>query len=103
MLNRALAAFPGKKACFTELGYLTPEGYPPLPGGFAWAGNVTLAQQASWLALAASRASASGRVRLMIVWNIDATRYDSDPQAGYAIIRPGGSCPACDSLGRIAG
>ncbi len=41
MLNRALAGFPGKKACFTELGYLTAEGYPPLPGGFAWAGNVT--------------------------------------------------------------
>jgi hypothetical protein len=102
MLNRAIGPFPGKKVCFTELGYLTSEGFGPLPGGFAWAGNVTLAQQASWLALAASRASSSGRVRLMIVWNVNMTRYDSDPQAGYAIIRPGGGCPACAALGSVA-
>ena len=37
-------------------------------------------------------------VRYGIVWNIDFTRYGDDPQDGYAIIRPGGSCPACDSL-----
>ncbi|MBX3063033.1 MAG: SH3 domain-containing protein [Anaerolineae bacterium] len=101
MLNRALRGFGGKKACFTELGYLTGEGYGPLPGGFAWAGNVTVAQQAAWLAQAAVRASATGRVRLMIVFNVDFTHYGEDPQAGFAIIRPGGGCPACDSLGRV--
>jgi hypothetical protein len=84
--------------CFTELGYLTPEGFPPLPSYFAWAQNVTLAQQAAWLAEAAAIASQSGIVRLMIIWNIDFTSYDSDPQAGYAIVRPGGGCPACDAL-----
>ncbi len=85
--------------CFTELGYLTPEGYPPLPGGFAWAGEVTVAQQAAWLDSAVSIAARTGYVRLLIVWNIDFTTYDSDPQAGFAIIRPGGACPACDALG----
>ena len=59
MLSRALASFPGKSACFTELGYLTPEGYGALPPGFEWAGNVTVAQQAQWLGLAARRSAAS--------------------------------------------
>ncbi|MDX2161858.1 MAG: hypothetical protein SF162_11080 [bacterium] len=84
--------------CFTELGYLTPEGFPPLDPFFGWAANTTVAQQAAWLAEAAALASQSGRVRLMIVWNIDFDFYGTDPQAGYAIIRPGGSCPACDTL-----
>jgi hypothetical protein len=100
MLARAIGPFRGKQACFTELGYLTPEGYGQLPGGFAWAQNTTVAQQALWLSQAAVRASAS-RVRLMIVFNVDFTYFGEDPQAGYAIIRPGGGCPACDSLGRV--
>jgi hypothetical protein len=87
-----------KPICFTELGYLTPEGYGPLPGFFAWAQNVTVGQQASWLAEAAALSSQSGRVRLLIIWNIDFTVYGSDPQAGYAIIRADGSCPACNAL-----
>ncbi len=102
MLDRALAGFGGKQACFTELGYLSPEGYGPLPGGFAWAQNVTVAQQAQWLAEAAVRSAQSGRVRLMIVWNVDFPFYGgSDPVAGYAIIRPGGGCPACATLGSV--
>lgn len=87
-----------KPICFTELGYLTPEGYPPLPGFFGWAQNVTVAQQAAWLAQAVSIASTSGKVRLIIVWNVDFSEYGADPQGGYAIIRPGGGCPACDAL-----
>jgi len=84
--------------CITELGYLTPEGYPPLPEFFSWAQNVTVAQQAAWLAQAAALSSQSGRVRMMIVWNVDFTLYANDPQGGYAMIRPDGSCPACDAL-----
>lgn len=87
-----------KPICFTELGYLTPAGYPPLPGFFSWAQNVTLEQHAAWLAEAAALASQSGRVRLMIVWNVDFTVYGSDPQAGYAMIRADGSCPACNAM-----
>jgi hypothetical protein len=89
-----------KPICFTELGYLTSAGYPPLPGFFAWAQNVTLEQHAAWLAEAAALSSQSGRVRLMIVWNVDFTVYGSDPQAGYAMIRADGSCPACDAMAR---
>jgi uncharacterized protein YraI len=92
-------AFGGRRPlCFTELGYLTPEGFPPLPGSFGWAENVTLAQQASWLDQVVSLSARSGKVRLLIIWNIDFTQYGDDPMAGFAIIRPDGSCPACDAL-----
>ncbi len=100
MVNTYSSAIGGARPiCFTELGYLTPEGFPPLPGGFAWAGSVTVAQQAQWLDQAVSLAAGSGRVRLLIIWNVDFTNYGADPMAGYAMIRPDGSCPACDLLG----
>ena len=86
--------------CFTEIGYLTAEGFPALSDYFGWADNVTVRQQAAWLAEAAALASQSGQVRLFIVWNVDFTQYGADPQAGYAIVRPDGSCPACDALAR---
>jgi hypothetical protein len=101
-LERVNFAFRGIDIpiCVTELGYLTPEGYPPLPGGFAWAGRTTLAQQAAWLAGAANilETYEPMPVQLMIIWNIDFTRYDDDPMAGYAIIRADGTCPACAAL-----
>ena len=58
----------------------------------------TVSQQAAWLAQAAALASQSGRVRMMIVWNVDFTNYGADPQAGYAIVRPNGQCPACNTM-----
>ncbi|PJF36883.1 MAG: hypothetical protein CUN49_03205 [Candidatus Thermofonsia Clade 1 bacterium] len=103
-IARGLNPFGGKRGCFTELGYLSPQGYGPLPGNFAWAANVTVQQQAQWLAEAAVRAAQSGRIRLLIVFNVDFTYYGADdPQAGYAMIRPDGSCPACETLGRVMG
>ncbi len=107
MVTTYFGIFSGaRKLCFTEFGYLTPEGYPSLQStapGFAWAENTTVAEQAAWLAQAASMSASSGKVRLMIIFNVDFTRYDSDPQAGYAIIRKGGGCPACDALGAVMG
>ena len=101
MVNTYNRAFGGSRPlCFTEIGYLTSEGFPPLPSGFAWAGNVTVAQQAAWLSRAATLARNSGRVRLFIIWNVDFTEYGADPMAGYAMIRPDGSCPACEALAR---
>ncbi len=97
MLNTYSAIFPSKPLCFTELGYLTPEGLGPLPGSFAWAANTTIAQQGDWLARAVTLSRQSGRVRLLIVWNVDATQYGADPQAGYAIVR-NGNCSACSKL-----
>ena len=94
-----------RKLCFTELGYLSPEGMNggPLGPGFGWAQNTTVAEQAQWLAQAASLAASSGKVRMMIVWNVDFKDYNpnGDPKGGYAIIRPNGGCPACDSLGAV--
>jgi uncharacterized protein YraI len=100
MMNTYNNAFGGRRPlCFTELGYLTPEGYGILPGHFGWAQNVTVAQQASWLDQVVSMAGNSGRVRLLIIWNIDYRNFGDDPQGGYAIIRPDGTCPACNLLG----
>ncbi len=102
MVNTYSAAFGGAKPiCFTELGYLTPEGYGPLPGSFSWAGSTSVAQQAQWIAEAVQQARSSGKVSLVIVWNMDFTQYEGDPMAGYALVRPGGGCPACDALASI--
>ncbi len=88
-----------KPICITELGYLTREGYGDLGPFWAWAQNTTVAQQAAWLAEAIAIASQSGRVRMLIVWNIDFTGFNAnDPQGGYAIVRPGGDCPACRAI-----
>ena len=93
----------GRRLCFTELGYLTPEGYGPLPGNFGWAGNTTVAQQAEWLSQAVGLARGGAAVRMIIVFNVDLTGYGDDPQGGYAMIRPGGGCPACDALHNLTG
>jgi len=100
-MNLYYATFGGaRQLCFTELGYLSADGFPSLPPNFWWAGNTSVADQAGWLAEAATLSASSGKVDLMIIYNVDFIRYDqnSDPQAGYAIIRPDGSCPACDAL-----
>lgn len=97
MVSLYSSVFPGKPLCFTELGYLTGEGIGALPGGFSWASGNTLANQAEWLAGAVARARQGG-VRLLIVWNVDATNFGDDPQGGYAIVRPDGTCPACNTL-----
>ena len=102
MVNTYYNAF-GRKLCFTEMGYLSPEGYGKLPGGFAWAQNTSAAQQAQWLAEAASLSASSGKVRLIIVFNVDFDYWGEDPQAGYAIIRRGGGCPACETLHGVLG
>ncbi|MGJ3240203.1 MAG: hypothetical protein ACFE0Q_15960 [Anaerolineae bacterium] len=88
----------GAQLCFTELGYVTSEGYPPLPAFFSWGENTSVQEQATWLADAASYLSQQSDVRMMIVWNVDFTLYAGDPQGGYAIIRPDGGCPACNAL-----
>ncbi len=103
MLSRGYSPFGGKPVCFTELGYLSGEGFSQaIPANFAWAANTTVAQHASWLAGAATAAAQSGRVRLMIVWNVDFPLFtETDPMGGYAMFRPDGSCPACDALGAV--
>ena len=105
MLRRV--AWPFRNAdipmCLTEVGYLSPEGFGPLPGHFGWAANTSVAEQAAWLSQALLIMSNFEEmpVELAIVWNINFDTYGADPQAGYAIIRPDGSCPACASIAEL--
>ena len=92
-----------RPVCFTELGFLSGEDFGGVPTRFSWAGNTTVGQHAQWLAEAVSLAANSGKVRLAIIFNVDFTYYSDDPQAGYAMIRPNGSCPSCDLLANIMG
>lgn len=89
--------------CFTELGYLSGKDYGGLPSGFAWANNTTINQHAQWLAESVSLAANSGKVRMVIVFNVDFTTFGADPQAGFAMIRKDGSCPACETLHQVMG
>lgn len=109
MLERGAQFFPGKSICWTELGYLSDEGMPsqlsanPGQSNFFWAraANVTVAQQAQWLAQAAALSAGDSRVSMLIVWNVNYQGWGADPQGGYAIVRPDGTCPACGTLGTV--
>jgi hypothetical protein len=103
MVDTYWNAFGGAKPlCFTELGYLSPEGYGQLPANFRWAQDTSVMEQASWLAEAVQLSYASGKIKLVIIWNLDFEVYsDQDPQAGYAIIREDGSCPACQQISAV--
>ncbi|NDJ51575.1 MAG: hypothetical protein GYB68_00655 [Chloroflexi bacterium] len=89
----------GLPLCITEVGYLSGEGFgTPLPAAFAWAESNSVQEHAQWLGEAVTISRNRGDVRLLIIWNIDFTVWDSDPQAGYAIFRPDGTCPACATI-----
>lgn len=92
-------AIGGKPICFTEMGYVTKDGISgSLPGGFSWGNNITIGNQGEWLARIVTLLRQSGRARLGIIWNWDFRQYDDDPQAGYSILRPDGSCPSCGPI-----
>jgi LysM repeat protein len=99
------AAGGQKKLCLTEIGYLSGQEWGTLPAGFLWKGtyNLTTAEHAQYLGQAATLSKNQNKVRLMIVFNVDFTLWGADPQAGYAIIRPNGACPACDTLRSVTG
>lgn len=104
MIQRALFPFrdTNKPLCFSEMGYLSADGYGALPSGFAWGANTSVQEQAEWLADAVTIAGSTGNVDLIIVFNVNFTQFvEGDPQGGFAIIRPDGSCPACDALGAL--
>jgi hypothetical protein len=97
--------FRGTRQLFyTELGYASQEGVEPFPDNFWWGRGTNNAQQAAWLAEAVRLSIQTGMVRCIIVWNVDFLQaIPGDPQNGYAIIRPGGICPACDALHAVLG
>jgi hypothetical protein len=92
-----------RKLVYTEMGYASQEGVPHFSDHFAWARGTNNAQQAAWLAEAVRLSINTGMVRCVIVWNVGFARNDYDPQDGYSIIRPGGGCPACDTLHAVLG
>lgn len=100
----AVAAGDIVPLCFTEFGYVSPDGFEQtlVQSGspdFWWGEGISEDDQADWLEDALHRARCSGMIQMFIVWNIDFTQYgDGDPQAGYAIKRPDGKCPACNEL-----
>lgn len=101
MLDTYSGAFGGAKpVCWTELGYISPEGFAggAAPAGFEWGNSTSVAEQAQWLGEAVTLSRQSGKVRLMIVWNVNYTDAAPDPKGMYAIIRPDKSCPACTTL-----
>ena len=101
MIERYSAAFGGnRQVCFTELGYLSGEEWGYVPKHYLWKPpiNNTVAEQALYLGEAVRLARSNSRVRMIMVFNVDFANYGDDPMAGYAIIRPDGSCPACGTL-----
>jgi hypothetical protein len=106
MLQRAAAPFraQGMPLCFSELGYISPDGFGRLPASFAWGQNNTVRQQAEWLrdAIRIAAETPTVQVDLIIVFNVNFTRFvEDDPQAAFAIIRPDGSCPACAAIAEL--
>ena len=89
-----------KPLCFTELGYLSGEEWGMLPEAFLWAPpyNLSVAEHAQHLADAVQQSRRQGKVLLLIIFNVDFTFWGDDPQAGYAMVRPGGACPACITI-----
>ncbi len=90
--------------CFSEIGYLSGDGFPALPAPFAWAANTSVQEQAEWLrdAIVYASTQQDAEVDLFIIFNVDFDRFvDDDPQGGFAIIRPDGSCPACDTIATL--
>ena len=104
MLDTYNAILAGTKPiCITELGYLSGEEWGYLPPKFSWSPpiNMTVAQHADYLGQAVILARQMGTIRLMIIFNVDFAVVKSlgdDPQAGYSIVRPDQSCPACQTI-----
>ncbi len=101
-------ASPQVPLCFTEIGYVSPDGFSQTLSqvgarNFTWAEQISVRDQAEWLEEALILACESGKVKLFIVWNVDFKGYGEDPQGAYAILRPEGDCPACTTLSRAVG
>lgn len=102
MFDRYVEAFPNKPICLIEVGYLAGRGLE-LADSFAWSARTNVQNQAEWLARMAELARQTGRVRLMIVWNVDSTTFTPEnPESAYAMLRAD-QCLACITLGAIMG
>lgn len=93
--------FPDKPLCFTRIGYLIPEAVSEADDeSTAWAAGTTVENRAQWLAQAALFARQTGRIRLFVVYDLDATLSAA---ADYAIIGADGRCMPCLTLAAALG
>ena len=106
MLDTYGAILGGARSiCLTEIGYLSGEEWGYLPSAFSWnpasAVNMSVAQHADYLGQSVTLARQMGNIRLMIIFNVDFAilkNMEDDPQAGYSLVRPNQSCPACSTI-----
>lgn len=106
MLQRAAAAFSQSgqpfSLCLTEFGYYSHEGMDgDIPDGFAWASDISASQQAEWLASGIETAAQLSSIRTEMVMVYRMTPSDEPVEDGYAIVRPDGSCLACDTIAAL--
>lgn len=86
--------------CFTGLGYLSGEEWGYVPAGYLWRPpyNLLVREHAAFLAEATRLSRTQQKVWLQMVFNVNVPGFGDDPMAGYSIIRPNNSCPACPLL-----
>ncbi|NJM42560.1 MAG: hypothetical protein HC853_18370 [Anaerolineae bacterium] len=83
--------------CVTEFGYGLPvEGR--VPEGFDWVMSHTPERQAIVLTTGLDWARRSGYTRLVILWNLNFDGPTSDPNAPYALMRPGQSGQTIEAI-----
>ncbi len=103
VVERAATAFADTNLplCITSIGYFTPDGLDPAP---QFPIKVTLEQQATWLQKAVEFAATDERILMLLVWNMNwspQTNDMVDPVTGFSIIRPDGTCPACEAIAAL--
>jgi hypothetical protein len=92
-----VAAARSKPLCLTENGVAIPvDGQAP--AGFEWAMGHTAEQQAATLTRGIEWARRSGYVQLVILWNLNFDGPPTDPNAPYALVRPGWTSPAVAAI-----
>ena len=86
--------------CFTGLGYLSGEEWGYVPAAYLWRPpyNLAVRAHAEFLAEAPRFSRTQQKVWLQMVFNVNVPGFGDDPMAGYSIIRPNNSCPACPLL-----
>jgi len=86
--------------CFTGLGYLSGEEWGYVPAGYLWRPpyNLLVREHAEFLGVATRLSRMQQKVWLQMIFNVNVPGYGDDPMAGYSIIRPNNSCPACPQL-----
>lgn len=105
MLQRAAGPFRAENlpVCIVELGYFSAEGLGDVSLMFDWAQDTDNSEQAAWLrdAVQIAASLSSIRVEMVMIFHIDTQPIADIVMAGYSIIRPDESCPACEAIASL--